>query len=167
MNKPKSHFFFSTVSINMFDLGLVMPKFRPRKFVGFGYILLVLFSLLIFPHYGHARNSSDFGGFYTDTGVHFLKKYGKHYDIFSTFLRDSEEDEPVINPKLIAPNEIRSNYKVRDYNSYSDWEFTATVDRNAFSDDYDVEKGHYLMDKSLEYVSEERREAGYLRSREA
>ena len=110
----------------------------------------------------HARDPFDIDGYYAGTGVQFLKTYGKYYHIFSTFLLARNTSEKLkSDPKLVVSKGIRSSFKVRDYNNYADWESIAAVDRNIFSNDYDVRKGYYLMEKSLEYVPVERRETGY------
>ena len=106
-----------------------------------------------------ASQQPPYKRFYTNTGVHFLNQYAKKYNLLSKFLISN-------NSKIIYPNtslsaDIRSSYRIRDYNSYANWELHAIVDRNRYSDDANVSTGYYAMDASLEYVPENLRSAAY------
>ena len=97
--------------------------------------------------------------FFIRTGVHFLNQYAQKYDLLSKFLISN--NSKIVYPNTSLTTDIRSAYRVRDYNNYASWELHATVDRNPYSDDANVSAGYYTMHASQEYVPEELRPAAY------
>ena len=97
--------------------------------------------------------------YYVNTGVQFLNLYAKKYDLLSKFLLSNKSK--IVYPNTSLLTDIRSTYRVRDYNNYVNWELHAIVDRNPFSNDTNVGTGYYAMNASLEYVPEDLRSAAY------
>ena len=106
-----------------------------------------------------ATQQSSSKRFYTHTGVHFLNQYSRKYNLLSKFLISN--NSKILYPNTSLSTDIRSSYKIRDYNNYANWELHAIVDRNRYSDDANVSAGNYAMDASLEYVPENLRPAAY------
>jgi len=102
--------------------------------------------------------------FYNNSGYHFLRHYGKTYNLFSTFLEENRT-------KLSYPKEsfsvaIARSYNIRNYNNYNTWEYVTVADRNIYSDDFNLSKSYYTMESSFEYVPEvDRMKAHYYNNR--
>ena len=106
-----------------------------------------------------ATEQSSSKRFYTQTGVHFLKHYAKKYDLLSKFLISN--NSKIVYPNTSLSTDIRSSYRVRDYNNYANWEFHASINKNPYSDDANISTEYYAMHKSLEYVPEKLRSSAF------
>jgi hypothetical protein len=122
-------------------------------------LLVFLTAAVVVATEQYTSSSSKSQNYYTHSGVHFLKHYAEKYDLLSKFLESNNTQLIYQNTSLSS--DIRSSYKVRNYNTYPHWEIIAVADRNPFSDDANVSTGYYPMEKSKEFVPQELRPAAY------
>ena len=99
--------------------------------------------------------------YYNQSGYQFLREYGQHYNLFSTFLSDNGTSSIIHSSTGSILESIHHRYKIRDYANYSTWEHISFADRNIFSDDADSGKGYYATRSGSEFIPDKDLAAAY------
>ena len=71
---------------------------------------------------------------YNQSGIHFLKQYGKFYGLFDSFFVANSSHCSVLYSTESRNDHINGTYRIRDLNNYADWEFISTSDQNKWID---------------------------------
>ena len=87
--------------------------------------------------------------YYNQSGYQFLREYGQHYNLFSTFLNDNGTTSITHSSTGSKLESIHHIYKIRDYANYSTWEHISFADIKFSRTMLTVEKATMLLGPAL------------------